>query len=57
MSENPLKFRNKITNSDSIAFGCSHTWGVGVENNETWPYLLGAKNFGVGSASGDQVET
>lgn len=55
MSKSPLEFRNKITDSDSIAFGCSHTWGVGVEINETWPYLLGAKNFGVRSASGDQV--
>lgn len=52
---NPTKFRNRIDQSDAIAFGCSHTWGVGVEAVETWPYLLGAKNFGLGSASGDQV--
>lgn len=50
-----LQFRNIIDESDAIAFGCSHTWGVGVEPHETWPYLLGAKNFGVGSASSDQV--
>ena len=50
-----LEFRNAILDSDSLAFGCSHTWGVGVEYHEAWPYLLGAKNFGLGSASSDQV--
>jgi len=49
------KFRNIIADSDSLAFGCSHTWGVGVDPHEAWPYLLGAKNYGVGGASGDQV--
>lgn len=50
-----LQFRNIIADSDSLAFGCSHTWGVGVEADQTWPYLLGSKNFGVGSASSDQI--
>lgn len=48
-------FRNIITDSRSVAFGCSHTWGVGVEANETWPYLLNAKNYGIVGASPDQV--
>jgi len=50
-----LEYRNTISASNAIAFGCSHTWGVGVEPHEAWPYLLGAKNYGVGSASGDHV--
>jgi hypothetical protein len=50
-----MKFRNIITNSDAIAFGCSHTWGTGVEADETWPYKLGAKNFGVQGCSSDFI--
>jgi len=50
-----LTFRNIVNSSDSLAFGCSHTWGVGVEDNETWPFHLGAINFGRGSASADFI--
>ena len=50
-----LTFRNIIESSESLALGCSHTWGTGIEVHETWPYLLGARNFGIGSASGDQI--
>jgi hypothetical protein len=50
-----LEFRNTITNSDSLAFGCSHTWGTGVEDHETWSFLLGAKNYGVGGSSSDHI--
>ena len=53
--ENPSQFRNLIDSSDSIAFGCSHTWGVGVDANETWSYNLDAMNFGVGGCSADFV--
>jgi hypothetical protein len=53
--ENPSQFRNLIDSSDSIAFGCSHTWGVGVDANETWSYNLDAMNFGVGSCSADFI--
>ena len=49
------QFRNEIKHADAMALGCSHTWGVGVEANETWSYLLGAMNFGVPRASSDQV--
>jgi hypothetical protein len=48
-------FRTLITTSNSIAFGCSHTWGVGVEPDEAWPYHLGAKNCGIGGASANLV--
>lgn len=53
--ENPSQFRNLIDSSDSIAFGCSHTWGVGVDANETWSYNLNAMNFGVVSCSADFI--
>lgn len=49
------QFRNPTDHSESIALGCSHTWGVGVEANEAWPSILGAMNFGLEGASGDQV--
>jgi hypothetical protein len=48
-------YRNLINNSNKIAVGCSHTWGVGVDADQTWPYLLGAKNFGVSGCSSDFV--
>jgi hypothetical protein len=47
--------RNIIEHSDAVAFGCSHTWGTGVEANETWSYLLGAMNFGAEGVSADFV--
>jgi hypothetical protein len=49
------QFRNLIVDSKYAAFGCSHTWGVGVEANETWPYLLSAKNYGIAGASADHT--
>ena len=53
--ENPSQFRNLINSSDSVAFGCSHTWGVGVDANETWSYYLDAMNFGINGCSADFV--
>jgi len=53
--ENTSQFRNIIDSSDSIAFGCSHTWGLGVDANETWSYHLGAMNFGVIGCSADFI--
>jgi hypothetical protein len=47
--------RTLITASEYIAFGCSHTWGVGVEPNETWSYHLGAVNHGIGGCSADYI--
>ena len=48
-------YRNIVTDSDMLAFGCSHTYGTGVEANETWPYYLNALNFGVPGCSSDLV--
>ena len=44
-----------IKNSDAAAFGCSHTWGVGVEYDQTWPWLLNASNFGFAGGSTDFI--
>ena len=41
--------------STSVAMGCSHTWGVGVEADQAWPALLPALNLGVQGASADLV--
>jgi len=51
----PQQFRPLQYKSDSMALGCSHTWGVGVECHEAWPHLLNAMNFGLGGASADCV--
>lgn len=47
--------RNIVEHSEFAAFGCSHTWGVGVEAEEAWPYLINCKNFGVGACSADYI--
>lgn len=47
--------KDVIEHSDLIAFGCSHTWGTGVEDKETWSYILGARNFGQGACSVDFI--
>lgn len=38
-----------------MAFGCSNTFGMEVENYSTWPFLLNAANFGVRGASPQTV--
>jgi hypothetical protein len=48
-------YRNIVESSNSIAFGCSHTWGVGVDANETWAYHLGARNYGMPGVSSDFI--
>lgn len=40
---------------NKLAFGCSHTYGTGVDEHETWPYKLGAMNFGVPGSSCDYI--
>jgi|TARA_A100001388_G_scaffold102684_1_gene74865 hypothetical protein len=47
------KFRDAIQDCDIACFGCSQTYGVFLDHNETWPYFLGkelglnVKNFGI----------
>ena len=40
---------------NKLAFGCSHTYGTGVERHEAWPYLLSAENFGIQGCSSDLI--
>jgi len=40
---------------NKVAFGCSHTYGIGVEPYQAWPALLGAENFGQPGCSSDYV--
>ena len=47
---------NTVIDGSTVgAFGCSHTWGVGVGHDETWPWLLGASNFGFAGGSLDFI--
>lgn len=47
--------RTLITQSNSLAFGCSHTYGTANKEENTWPYLLGAINFGKPGGSIDYI--
>ena len=38
-----------------LAFGCSHTFGVGVKPDEAWPALLGLTNCGRPGCSADYI--
>jgi hypothetical protein len=40
---------------NKIAFGCSHTYGIGIERTKAWPSLLGAINYGVPGTSADSI--
>jgi hypothetical protein len=39
--------------NSSIALGCSHTYGTGVEPHQAWPALLGIENLGKPGCSTD----
>lgn len=55
MSTKNFSFRGQDIESDILSLGCSHTWGIGVECHETWPYLLNAKNLGLPGISSDTI--
>ena len=40
---------------NKLAFGCSHTFGVGNNPEDAWPVLLGAINYGVPGSSTDLI--
>lgn len=54
-SESELFTRSNNIQSTTVAFGCSHTWGVGVEQQQTWSHRLQAHNFGQGACSVDFI--
>ncbi len=44
--------RDQFTDTGTACFGCSFTHGSFLDENQTWPYLIGdAKNYGVGGNS------
>lgn len=50
-----IKARDDRADHTALAFGCSHTYGIGVESHEAWPYLLNAANFGQPGVSADFI--
>ena len=58
---NHLRFDEDKKNYDIVCLGCSCTYGMGLENNQTWPYILGQKtnsqvaNLGVIGAGIDSI--
>ena len=53
-----------IKNNTILCFGCSNTFGTGLPDNETWPYILNEKlgfdkykcvNLGASGASSDTI--
>ena len=47
-------FRDNATTGRG-AFGCSFTYGTGVEPYEAWPKLVGANNYGLPGSSNDKI--
>ena len=43
--------RDKFEDSKTACFGCSFTYGALLDDNQTWPYHLGAKNYGISGSS------
>ena len=54
-SKSELFTRSNNIEFTTVAFGCSHTWGVGVEEQESWSYRLQARNFGQNACSVDFI--
>lgn len=56
LTEDPEYPRNKEpTPGAPAAFGCSITYGVGVEPEQTWPSLLGVVNCSAPGSSNDKI--
>lgn len=49
------KTRQSPCHGKDFAFGDSHTWGWGVEEDETWSSLLGLVNLGIRGSSANRV--
>ena len=55
------KTRDSLQDCDIACFGCSQTYGVFLQNAETWPYFLGkelglkVKNFGIAGSNYNEM--
>lgn len=47
--------RNKIHPGGNAAFGCSFTYGTGVNHSDTWPAILNLYNCGQPGGSNDLI--
>lgn len=47
--------RNKIQPGGDAAFGCSFTFGYGVNHEQSWPALMGLYNCGQSGSSNDRI--
>lgn len=47
--------RNLTTPGGDAAFGCSFTFGYGIEHENSWPSLLGVYNCGQSGSSNDRI--
>jgi len=47
--------RNSTTPGGDAAFGCSFTFGYGIEHENSWPCLLGLYNCGQSGSSNDRI--
>ena len=54
-------FRDKVSKSSIACFGCSFTFGGGLEYNESWPAQLSfitgkdVKNYGIGGSNNQEI--
>jgi hypothetical protein len=54
-SETEMPVRSQEFLGVDAAFGCSLTYGIGVEHKESWPHLLGIFNSGAPGSSNDRI--
>ena len=47
--------RNKLQPGGDAAFGCSFTFGYGVNHEQSWPALMGLYNCGQSGSSNDRI--
>lgn len=50
-----FEFRGGEVGDSCVSFGCSATYGVGVDHNETWPDLIDNFNHGQPGSSNDRI--
>ena len=55
------EFRDALSDSDTACFGCSLTYGTGIEPQQTWPAVLASttgqivNNYGIGGSNNQEI--